>query len=121
MNQKINRIIKYAKSIGFVEVKRSDYIHIYNSNFYYVLPELPSHSWFMRLYTTGGGRSLDIVNAVFISSAGIIETSTVKSYDEFRNYKYHLNSLLKKSRDLILISKEIQIKQKIAEINKDFE
>lgn len=119
MNQKINRIIKYAKSIGFVEVKISDY-NIYNSNFYYGLPELPSHSWFMRLYTTGRGHSLDIVNAVYISKEGIIETSNVKPYDEFRNYKYHLNSLLKKSRDLILISKEIQIKQKIAEINKDF-
>lgn len=120
MNQKINRIIKYAKSIGFVEVKSSDY-NIYNSNFYYGLPELPSHSWFMRLYTTGRGHSLDIVNAVYISKEGIIETSNVKPYDEFRNYKYHLNSLLKKSRDLILISKEIQIKQKITEINKDFE
>lgn len=119
MNQKINRIIKYAKSIGFVEVKISDY-NIYNNNFYYGLPELPSHSWFMRLYTTGGGHSLDIVNAVYISSDGIIETSNVKPYDEFRNYKYHLNCLLKKTRDLILISKEIQIKQKIAEINKDF-
>ena len=120
MNQKINKIIKYAKSIGFVEVKRSDYRH--NNSTYYGLPELPSHSWFMRLYsTTGREMDLDIVNAVFISSEGIIETSNVKPYDEFRNYKYHLNSLLKKSRDLILISKEKQIKQKIAEINKDFE
>ena len=120
MNQKINKIIKYAKSIGFVEVKRSDY-YIHNKSTYYGLPELPSHSWFMRLYSTGLGMALDIVNAVFISGEGIIETSNVKPYDEFRNYKYHLNSLLKKSRDLILISKEIQIKQKIAEINKDFE
>lgn len=119
MNQKINKIIKYAKSIGFVEVKRSDYIH--NKSTYYGLPELPSHSWFMRLYPTGLGMSLDIVNAVYISSEGIIETSNVKPYNEFRNYKYHLNGLLKKSRDLILISKENQIKQKIAEINKDFE
>ena len=119
MNQKINKIIKYAKSIGFVEVKRSDYIH--NDSTYYGLPELPSHSWFMRLYHPGREMALDIVNAVYISKEGIIETSNVKPYVEFRNYKYHLNSLLKKSRDLILISKEIQIKQKIAEINKDFE
>ena len=113
MNQKINQIIQYAKTLGIVEVKRSSV----RGDIYYGLPELSTESWLMMMPKDKS--TLSIVNSIYISNNKISTISTY-SYLYYQNYKFHLKELVKKARHFVLVLKEQEMNQKLEKINEDF-
>ena len=81
---KIQKIIDYAKTRGVVEITEAKQI-LDKDSFYYGLPELPTVSWFFRVYD--GGTNLDFVNVVSLFEPDLqIVTHQARNYKKIIGY-----------------------------------
>ena len=108
---KIQKIIDYAKTLGIVEITEAKQI-LDKDSFYYGLPELPTVSWFFRVYD--GGTNLDFVNVVSLFEPDLqIVTHQARNYKKIIGYKFHLKSLVRDAKNLIIKQKKHKEQKKM--------
>ena len=115
---KINReqFIEYIESLGLVKRYTS---HITNSVMY-GLSWMDKQQWFVRIDTDEIYITKNIKLYEDIRCPKIVTFETHK-ISQFPNYKYQLKFLINKANKLNKEIKEWQIKQKLNDIEKDFE
>lgn len=116
MNSEMKRIIKYANSLGIVEIPSPDFSLLIDGT-YYGLPELQDLAWIIRIHNKE--KEMDIVKGAYINNDNDVMTTQAVGYETL-NYKYHLKSLIRKIRELQLLAKEIKENERIKKMEKDF-
>ena len=116
---KINRekFVKYIESLGLIKL----YIAPVTNSVMYGLSYMDKKHWFVRIDTD----EIYITKSIKLIYDDIrcpkIITFDTKRISYFPNYKYQLKFLINKANKLNKEIKEWQIKQKLNDIDKDFE
>lgn len=105
-----DKFIKFIESQGLIKFKPDKTIKVY-----YGLPYMDDSEWIVCL----SNKDCFITNKVNLID-DVIVTSDVRNISEYKNYKYHIKSLVRKANKLIKLDKENKLERKLKEIEDEF-
>lgn len=110
--------IKLIQDLGLVNVTKKFAVDpkIVGSDLYYGLPVLSPYSWIARIHEN----KIIVVNKITITISGI-NTFDPREISNYFDIKSHIKYLIERSNILLKEVKEKMIKDKMDELNGDFE